>query len=740
MIKSLVVTARKTEERLQQVPISLTAFSGADLDRNNQRRIDDLPNRVPNLLFDQGIGLANTPRESLRGLSTNQTSPAADPVIGVYVDGVYRARTQGSFISLYDIERVEVLRGPQGALFGKNTVGGAINITTKQPEFDFGGKAEVRGGNFDTIESRFALNVPLVPEKAAVRVSLASATRDGYFTNQVNGSKFADRKLLGGRLQFLFLPREDIEIQLAFEQSRERQRGLGVKCVLIGKGTGQPGAIANDPTIGFRKACADDQKRSAFKFASDLPFEGDSLSAMGTSARVTWDITPDLTFTSITAIRRQVDKNTTNFDGTQIPLVQFQDNAGRESNAQWSQEFQLTGVTAGGRLRYVAGLFAIDEDSSRSELFGLGFEPSTNDITGAIKFVPVNAFTRNRVTVDNDGFAIYGQGTYSLTERLDLTVGARLTKDTKRLELDTRLTKCRPGISGAALAACMARLGQSPTGPNGFTGFDGEGRFGKITPNATLAYAFSSKALTYLSYATGFESGGFDGRAQSVADTRELPDQENTTYEFGVKSTWFNDRVILNADYFYNVLSDGTRVTVPRLSPNGQVAQGQNLSARATVQGAEIELGVQPLAGLQLRGNLGTQRSRIDSFTAGKAAGLNNRNLPITPNYTMNYVIDYERALGGIGTLGLDTSWSVRGKQNPVIQSSKQLQVNQYGLLDGRLSLRLPGDRTEIAAFGTNLLDRRYFYSGFSAQDTFGFGLRFFGPPRFYGLEVRRDF
>jgi iron complex outermembrane receptor protein len=740
MIQSLIVTARKTEERLQQVPVALTAFSGEELARSNKRRIDDLPAAVPNLLIDQGIGLANTVRTSLRGLSTQQSSSAADPVIGIYVDGVYRTRLTGSLLTLFDIDRVEVLRGPQGALFGKNTVGGAINITTKAPEFEFGGMGELRVGNFDTVESRFALNVPLVPEKAAVRLSLATATRDGFTKNVTNGDELNDNKLLGGRMQFLLLPREDVEVQLTFEGTREDRQGVGIKCVLIGNGSGVPGLIAQN--TAFRQRCAEDSRRSELKVASDVSFQGDSLDTLGTSARVSWDVSPDVTLSSISAWRRMTSKTFFNVDGTDVPLIQFQQEGGRDVQQQLSQEFQLTGITAGGRLRYVGGLFALVEEADESEFFGLGFRPNVQPDTGATTVVPVDAFTQNRVKTNNKSFAVYGQGTYSLTERLDLTVGARLTKDSKRVFLDSRLGACRQGLTGDALANCQAavRRGDSPMGPMGFTGFERTGRFDKITPSATLAYAFSPKFLAYASYATGFQSGGFDGRAASILDTNELDNQENTTYEVGIKSSFFSDRVIVNAAYFYNILSDGTRVPVPRVSQGGQLGQSQNLDAEALVRGGELEIALLPLDGLQLRGNLGVQRAELEDFSAGEAAGLNGSTLPISPNYTMNFVLDYERQFGGLGTVGLNTSWTVRGKQNPVIQAPRQLDVSKYGLLDGRISYKLPDERTEIAAYGTNLLDRRYFYSGFSTEDTFGFGVRFFGPPRFYGMELRRSF
>jgi iron complex outermembrane recepter protein len=737
MIDNLIITGKKRESRIQQTPISLSEFRQDDFTKSNVRRLDDVPKQVPNLLVDQGIGLGNTARTSLRGLSTNQSSSAADPVIGIYVDGVYRTRLQGALTSLFDVESVEVLRGPQGTLFGKNTVGGAINITTKAPEFDFGGEAELRIGNFDMIESRLALNVPLVPEMAAMRLSLATATRDGYFSNQVNGDEYADNKLLSGRLQLLVTPTQDLEVLLSFENSKENKTGTGVKCVPIGRGNGVPGQIAE--RIGFREACARDTARSEFKVASDVSFTGDDLRTTASSARVSWDMSPNITLTSISAWRRQVGETFFNVDGTELPLIQFQNDGGNDVQNQFSQEFRLIGNAMDGRLQYIAGAFALAEEANESEFFGLGFMPVVGPMGMVTAVNPNPAFNRNILKTDNRSLALYGQTIFSITEQLELTLGARVTKDTKRVFLDQRIGACRPGPVGDV---CRQRglVGMGNAGPNSFTGFERSGRFDEITPSVRLAYAFSPTFLLYTSYAKGFQSGGFDGRAASPADTNELANQELTAYEFGVKSTWFDNRFVFNASYFYNILEDGTRVPVPTVTASGQLAQSQGLNARALVRGGELEMTALPWDGLTLRSSLGVQRGEINDSARASMMGIRNALLPIVPNYTMNFGFDYERPLGWIGTLGLSSSWSVRGRLNPVIQAPDQLTVSKYGLLDGRVSLELPDGRTSIAAFGTNLLDRRYFNAGFSSAETFGFGVRFFGPPRFYGLELRRSF
>jgi iron complex outermembrane receptor protein len=731
---ALLISAGRQGERAQQLPVSVSAISAIALRANHIRRLSGIESLVPNLVFDNGTALANTARVSLRGLSQSASSSAADPVVGIYVDGVYRARLQGNALALFDVERIEVLRGPQGTLFGKNTIGGALNVTTRAPDFELGGDVEVRIGNFDLLETRLSANVPLVPEKAAVRVSLATSTRDGFISNGTTGNDEFDEKLLGGRLQLLALPSSNVELGLTLEHSIENRRGFGAKCVLIGRGQGLPGAIANSPDVGFRQACAADAARSELKVAGDVSFVGDRLKTFAASNRLTWDLSPNVSLTSISAWRRQKVESFFDLDATKVSLIQFQNDSGGDTQSQFSQEFQLSGLSLGGQLRYAAGLFALKEENNEREFFGPGFVPRIDD-SGEFRVVRSAAVNRNIVKADSLSLAGYGQLTYSFSDRLDLTVGARLTKDRRRVLTDMRVVSCSlPGAAGPEIELCRSVLGSSPSG---FAGFERSGRFGDISPSASLSYAFAPKVLGYVSYATAFQSGGFDPGAATEADAEELENQEITSYEVGVKSTWFDDRLLLNANYFYQILSDGFRVPVPRLTPNGNI-QFSQLDASALVRGSEIEIGALPLPALQLRASAGIQRAQIEDSDQLESIGLSNRRLPVAPNYTLRFEADYEQPLGRFGTLGLRSSWSHRGSQITAVQAPKQLDVSKYGLLDGRVSLELPDGRTQLALFGSNLLDRRYFNAGFSAQDTFGFGVRLFGPPRFYGIELRR--
>jgi outer membrane receptor protein involved in Fe transport len=234
-IEEITVTARKREENLQSTPVSVSAFSAEDLKDNDVRRLNEITRTVPNLQFDNAIGTANSARIYLRGVGTGDPISSRDPGVGLYLDGAYLPRQQSSLLTLSDLERVEVLRGPQGTLFGKNTIGGAINIVSKKPDIggDFGADTEFRAGNFGRFDSRVSIDIPLVDEKAAARLSLATATRDPVVRNKGTGPELQDDKLLAGRFQFRWEPSDDLSFNLSFDQSKENRKPQGGKCVLV---------------------------------------------------------------------------------------------------------------------------------------------------------------------------------------------------------------------------------------------------------------------------------------------------------------------------------------------------------------------------------------------------------------------------------------------------------------------------------------------------------------------------
>ncbi len=432
-IEEITVTARKREENLQETPISITAFSATDLKDAEIRRIDDIQNSVPNLQFDQAVGQANAARIQIRGVGNGDPIISNDPGVGVYIDGVYLPRAQGALLAVSDIERVEVLRGPQGTLFGKNTIGGAVNIVTQKPTMDeFKGTAEVRVGNYRLFETKTVLNVPLVPEMAAARFSIATEQRDGYTKN-----RFLD----------------------------------------------------GDTTVGRRRQLA---ARGRFMLAATDNLEL-NLSADHSNLTAVWSPSEAFTFKSISSWRRNETHRSANADLIVFPAITEEGRNDNDHAAQnaYSQEFNFSGNSMDSKLDWMVGVYGFVERNQytergqalpiingkpvrlgaptrhvldangnlvRSPVTGVTMttpDPGNTTITtngsrciataagscGVREFV--GPFNKGFLDSDTTSYAAYGQFTYDVTEAFSVTGGVRYTQERKRIHRLTNAGRLR---------------------------------------------------------------------------------------------------------------------------------------------------------------------------------------------------------------------------------------------------------------------------------------------------------
>jgi iron complex outermembrane receptor protein len=271
-------------------------------------------------------------------------------------------------------------------------------------------------------------------------------------------------------------------------------------------------------------------------------------------------------------------------------------------------------------------------------------------------------------------------------------------------------------------------------------GFERSERFGDWSPNATLSYQLTPKVLTYATYSTGSRIGGFNGRATSLSmDTATIDPEDLTTYEIGAKATFLEDRLLLNAASFYSIYSHIQRPILQASAIGVPVMVFRN-AADARLRGLEIEAVALPFPSLRLETSLSAFRSRYTDFDSPLQPGIDDARLPDAPNYLMSFVVAHQTKLGRLGSLSTRLQYTHRGTQGNDTVDSRSVRSEKYGLLDGRLALELMDGKTEIAFFASNLLNRFYFTSGFDTSDTIGIAVRFPGPPRRYGVELRRSF
>lgn len=865
-IEEITVTARKREESLQQTPVAITAFTATDIEDRDIRRIQEITSSVPTLQFDNAVGNASSARIYLRGVGNGDPISSDDPGVGIYLDGVFLPRAQGAVLTVSDVQQVEVLRGPQGTLFGKNTIGGAVSITSKKPDpSEFFGNASVRIGNYDRFDTRLAVNIPLIPEKAATRLSFATATRDGFAKNKSTGRDFSDDKLLAGRAQFLFLPTDSLELNLSIDRSIENRAPFGGKCKVantlaspsIGLGRIPDGNTVGEFTVGavtaasavadlnmdgqlslaevdvngngindtapsavsfatsaaltgvsdtdagtisgiifdggvpgvnnLIQSCAQDDARDERSIASDLTSSKNNLETWGTNLNIKYDL-GDMTFKSISSWRR--NENTTRIDNdyTELNFAQASANAGDDIQDAFSQEFQLTGTAMDGRLNYVVGLYGFSEDIRGEAIGGLSTTsifPVANNLrlenstvpgatspitllgnggpaallarfpraqinvgcSGAVSSgnalfpagVPATAvlmapaciglfgaITQGTLRVKNQGLAGYTQGTYDINDALSVTIGARLTSERKRVR--NRVLALTDGFVGGDARSA---------GEVDFE-FERSERFSDISPLVNLSYQLTDETLLYTTFSKGFKSGGFNGRANDPLLTGGIDDEKLTSYEVGFKTSFLDNRVVVNGAAYWSIYED-IQLTIP-MGVNGQASIAVLNAGEAEIKGGELEVRARVLPNLDITGSLGVVNSRYTSFDDPANSNADNRRLLATPNYTGNLAASYMLPLGGLGDMRLRAEWTHRGKSGTDVVDSDVLRKGKNGELDATITLAMADGVTEIVLFGNNLLDREYFTNGVNLNGSLGIAYRFYNDPRTYGIEIRRQF
>ncbi len=705
-IGEIVVTARKREESLQETPISITVFSGADLEDRSLTSLSEIGNFTPNLSFGStGVGSSDSARVHIRGIGQTDFIITTDPGVGIYVDGVYMARSFGSLFDLLDIERVEVLRGPQGTLYGKNTIGGAVNVVTQKPEAEFGGYAKVTGGRFGRIDGKVSVNVPLVENKLSARVSGMTLNNDGFAKNLFDGSPLSDDETLAARGALRFTPNESLDIELAADVTRKRAHSENVKLVAFNP----TGALV--VPINFFLGPLGPAQILADPYATNGDFSGpnnvNDLNAFGASLTINWDINENVSAKSITAYREVDTAFGADQDGTPVAIGHTLDRVKQE---QFSQEFQLIGTSFDGRLDWVTGIYFISEQAN--EFNDVDLVPGLFPIIGLDITIDVENKTQNV------SYAGFFQGTYQLTDRLSTTLGVRYTYEEK--EYFANHIHSQSGIRAITERA--------------------QNDWDAFSPKFGLDYQLTDDVLTYASVSRGFKSGGFNGRPLDNSPGLESYNPELVwSYEAGVKSRFMDDRVQLNAAFFYSDYSDVQVTLVGLTDAMGNLLIVVRNAASATMKGFEAELQVRPAEGFDFFAGVGFVDAEYDKFMDGPI-DRSGQDFPFTPKWNVNLGGQYRAEIGELGSVTGRLDYSYRSAQFLDAANSPGLRQEAYGLINARIAYETPDGQFQLAAFGKNLNDKAYKVNGIDASSFFGIAFASFGPPRTWGIEATARF
>jgi len=716
-LKEIVVTARKVTENLQDVPVAVTTFSGEDLQVQGATSFRDVASFTPGFVTREAAGNSSAPLLALRGQFQNDNLATLDPSVGTYVDGAYWARAYGLNGDLLDVQSVQILKGPQGTLFGRNTTGGAMVVQTNDPSTEaMSGMVQATYGRFNERVGTAVLNMPL-GENAAVRGAIQVNKRDGFLIDRVSGVDYNNRDNITGRVKLLVKPTDTLRIILSGEYFRFQQNPGRLLTVSLPGGAGTGPAVRYPATaaeIAANLANIDTTTISIAPFfpqTAGLPFTfPDTTVAFNDVKTRTFGATfaLDTSFGEVKWInnyRKIRAGSVINLAGSASPIAATSLD---QNLKQYSSEMQMTGQFFDDKLKLAVGAVYLHENGfDRS----FSFSNVASNPGGA-------TVTRFFGTIENDSLGFYGQASYQLTDKLTATGGIRYS-------IDDKSTETRTGVllrANGALVSCITPLRSVAADCRDIR----SDTFKAISYTAGLDYKLSDDVLIYAKQSRGFRSGGQQLRSTTTTDPSFQPEIVNEQ-EIGVKTELFDRRVRLNIAGYHNTINDAQRSVITRIAGITQTVV-ENADLRNF--GVEVELAVQVTDHLVLSasgshndvaykkyiGVVGATTGVDKAALGARIDGLAANQLTLAANYSTEV---------GFGKLGLNVNYNYVGKYDTSAESAQTLalvgnnaaaqaaildatQKKAAGFLGARLSLGV-GENFEIAVFGRNILDKRVF-------------------------------
>lgn len=749
-LEEVIVTAQKREESAQSVPIALTALDAGQIERTYSRDIQDVETLVPNLIVDPILG-NGTASISIRGLQLNDVEKSFDPAVAVYLDGIYLANTTGALLQMYDAEAVEVLRGPQGTLFGRNTIGGLINIRRARPTGEFGGKFALNFGRFSQLDARGVLNFDAALDGTlATKLSVVRQDGGGYFHNVSRDEREGDTAFTGVTLATLWTPSDRFAALLTLDWFDDKTPTRPVTALT------QPGELFCQPPVldigcGRPKTDADWHRRPTTTLDQKA-----FVKTKAVTLDASWQLSDAHKLVSVTGWRDVKDDALQEFDGVAAPVFWTQ----RPQNSdQFSEELRLESKWNEGRVQSVIGAYYF---TNEYDLDQKTFSPAFfGDPTAPMGI----AYAARTFVQKVDAYAAFAQVDWSITDRFILSLGGRYNREEKQAAGTEFLL-----INGVGLVPQIS-YGNQPSRPayvatyvDPVTGqtrtADGEATFSKFTPRVNLTYKFDDSKLIYATYSKGYRSGGFNGRASGPVTLGPYDPEEVETIEVGTKTQWLDNRLRFNAAAFTTDYTDKQEDVVFPDPIAVTVTLVQNASA-ATIRGAELELLGIPTEGLTLGLNVGILDASYDNWRVpGIAGGIVDKSgfkLRRAPDLTAALNVRYEQPLanGAFLVYGLNYSWKddyyiiANTVQRPQARDSGLVEA--YGLLDASISYE--AENWSLSLWGKNLTEEDYFLHVLDVGTNYAAGpnntpvpvagLWTFGtisPPRTYGVEFRFKF
>ena len=696
----ITVTARRREETLLEVPVSVTALTEPVLERLNVTDLSNLQGTTPNLTIYAARGSSSTLTAYIRGIGQSDPLWGVDPGVGLYIDDVYIARPQGALLDVLDVERIEVLRGPQGTLYGKNTIGGAIKYVTKPllPTASAGVRATI--GNYSQADLRVNANMPLGSDAVVARFAAASLNRDGFGENIRNGAPMSDKEILVARGALGFYPSEDVSIVLTADWMDDQSGARGAQMLTR---TDTALGPAFPPPVSFNRF---DPTRapplpSRYDTRNGMPNVNDTT-MQGASATVNWRIDDSWGFKYILGWRK--GDTETNIDFDTLPNI-IADVAATYRDEQTSHEINLN-YDGGGAWTGVLGLYLFDGEAGgtvRNNFFNASFGTTNGQ-------------------VDTDSWAVYGDWTWQFSERWSTSIGLRYTDEEKKATVLNR------AFSNATFTVPIATLAN----------FVDTVDFQNWSPRLSLEYQPDEDTLYYGLVTRGFKSGGFNVRANTAAvplSARPFDDETVTSWEFGTKRALAATDWYLNAAVFHNDYKDvQLSVFTQFIQPNGQPAFFGDFTnaGAATINGIEFELAGRIGERTTLSGMVAYLDAEYDEFIDRGINIADLQKLTNAPDWQSSLTLAHTWDAFG-GQLEGRVTGIYQGGVWPTTDLSIDIYQSGYTLFNAGLVWRADGNPWTFALQGSNLTDREYRTTGYNIP-ALGILTGFYGPPRQFQL------
>ena len=699
MLEEIQVTARRVQERLQDTPVSVAAFTPEALERRQVFSTDDLDQTTPNLVFNSSARLAGNSSAvvvTIRGIGQTDPTPDVDPGVGIYIDDVYMGHGVGGSMDFRDIESVQVLRGPQGTLFGRNTIGGAVLITTKDPAKDFGGTAKLGFGSDNLRDVFLGLDLPIADTLGA-RFSFGSRVQDGFIAYPSENKQLGDVDTYTFTGKLVWTPSEQFTAKLMLDYTKANENGAALTNVALNPTSafprnvsflaGCPGMVTLGtpvPQIADPR-CANNLMLGGPYVNNGSAHVNSDLSNRGVGVNLQYDLSKSWTLKSISSYREISWNGNRDADGTPFPILATNYDT---HGSQWSQELQL--VFRNEKLTGVNGAYYFKERSNDHLI--VTFSPPGVAVSPP-GFAPPSTGNCDCNLVKNHSWAAFTNWTYQLTDRLSIGGGARYTADTKGSlpdEYDFRT----PDIKWLPVQLY-------------------EETFTKTTFSGNVSYRWSDAAMTYVSYSQGFKGGGWNShfnRAIQPTDPHLFKEETAESYEAGFKLDLLGNTLRLNGAVFttdYKNMQFTYRIGVAPFLFN---------TGKATIDGAELELTWVPVDALIVEGGVGYldgQIKQVDTLINAVTGVSTNNKLPFTPSWQANLGVGYR--------FGIARGWGMTPRVDGFYQSrtwfdegnTRQIaQLDPVKTVSASVAFESPDRKWRLVAAGRNLTDELYSQGG----------------------------